>query len=491
MLSAWPRSPSPRSGRSPSRASSSASRMQKQGRSDAFLSAGNTGATLAASTVLLGLHDGVERATVATLFPTGGEPVLVLDGGANLDCSAKELAGFAYLGTVYMRDLLGRPNPVVGLLNVGEEEEKGTAVVREAHQLLKQAARLHYAGNIEGRDILPGPQRAHPCGRGGLRRLRRQHRAQVLRVGGARVRRADHGARARRLRATGPPGARQRARLLRPTAARRCWGCGASRSSATASSSPTAVKNGDSGGPAGGQLGPQRAHRAPSSRSASPRRAHDRHGRSPRSASVGVAVPAGVLTNVDLSRMLDTSDEWIVERTGIRERHIARPDESVAMLSRGASERALAAAGITAGQLDAIVLATASPDRLLPSTACDLQALLGAENAAAFDIGAACPGYIFALTVAEGLIASGQARRCWWWGPRSSRPSPISRTAPPPFCSGMAREPRWCAGRAGPAAASSPPSSSRTGGWRRCSTAPAAARWIRSAKRWSASAPTT
>ncbi len=133
--------------------------LQKQGRSDAFLSAGNTGATLAASTVLLGLHDGVDRATVATVFPTGGEPVLVLDGGANLDCSAKELAGFAYLGTVYMRDILGRTDPVVGLLNVGEEEEKGTAVVRAAHQLLKHSPRLHYAGNIEGRDILPGPQR--------------------------------------------------------------------------------------------------------------------------------------------------------------------------------------------------------------------------------------------------------------------------------------------------------------------------------------------
>ena len=133
--------------------------LQKQGRSDAFLSAGNTGAVLAASTVILGLHDGVERATVATLFPTGSEPVLVLDGGANLDCSARELVGFAYLGTVYMRDIMGRANPVVGLLNVGEEEEKGTAVVREAHQLLKQSPRLTYTGNVEGRDILPGPQR--------------------------------------------------------------------------------------------------------------------------------------------------------------------------------------------------------------------------------------------------------------------------------------------------------------------------------------------
>ena len=133
--------------------------LQKSGGSDAFVSAGNTGATLAASTLLFGLHDGVERATVATLFPTGGEPVLVLDGGANLDCSARELVGFAYLGTVYVRDLLGRANPVVGLLNVGEEEEKGTAVVREPHQLLKRSPRLTYAGNVEGRDILPGPQR--------------------------------------------------------------------------------------------------------------------------------------------------------------------------------------------------------------------------------------------------------------------------------------------------------------------------------------------
>jgi glycerol-3-phosphate acyltransferase PlsX len=136
--------------------------LQKQGLSDAFLSAGNTGATLAASTVLLGLHDGVERATVATLFPTGREPVIVLDGGANLDCSARELLGFAHLGTVYVRDILGRAKPVVGLLNIGEEEEKGTAIVREAHQLLKRSPGLTYAGNIEGRDILPSSQRRVP-----------------------------------------------------------------------------------------------------------------------------------------------------------------------------------------------------------------------------------------------------------------------------------------------------------------------------------------
>lgn len=130
--------------------------LQKAGASDAFVSAGNTGALLAASTLLLGLHDGVERATVATLFPTGNQPVLVLDGGANVDCSPRELVGFAYLGSVYMRDVLRRPSPTVGLLNVGEEEEKGNAISREANSLLRRSPRLHYIGNIEGRDIVAG-----------------------------------------------------------------------------------------------------------------------------------------------------------------------------------------------------------------------------------------------------------------------------------------------------------------------------------------------
>jgi len=130
--------------------------LQKSGKSDALVSAGNTGAILAGSTLLLGLHDGVERATVATPFPTASKPVLVLDAGANVDCSVKELVGFAYLGTVYMRDILGLPNPVVGLLNIGEEDGKGNAVSRDVHTALKQSTGLNYIGNIEGRDILAG-----------------------------------------------------------------------------------------------------------------------------------------------------------------------------------------------------------------------------------------------------------------------------------------------------------------------------------------------
>ena len=133
--------------------------LHAKGQVDAFVSAGNTGAMLAASTLLLGLHPGVDRATVGTLLPTAAGPVLMLDAGANVDCSARELAGFAYLGTIYMRDVMQRTEPTVGLLNVGEEEGKGSAIIKEAHQLLKQSTGLNYVGNIEGRDILGGHQK--------------------------------------------------------------------------------------------------------------------------------------------------------------------------------------------------------------------------------------------------------------------------------------------------------------------------------------------
>lgn len=127
--------------------------LQKNGKSDAFISAGNTGAVMAASTLLLRLHPGVQRAAIGALFPSAGQPVLVLDGGANIDCDARELVGFAHLGSVYARDVLGRANPTIGLLNIGEEDEKGNAVVKEAHQLLKHTPGIHYIGNVEGRDI--------------------------------------------------------------------------------------------------------------------------------------------------------------------------------------------------------------------------------------------------------------------------------------------------------------------------------------------------
>jgi glycerol-3-phosphate acyltransferase PlsX len=130
-------------------------RLQADGGSDAFVSAGNTGAQMAASTVVLRLHAGLTRPAIGTVFPTARKPVVVLDSGANVDCSAEELVQFARLGTVYAEDMLGRPNPAVGLLSIGEEPEKGNAAVKEAHQLLRDA-QLNFLGNVEGRDIPVG-----------------------------------------------------------------------------------------------------------------------------------------------------------------------------------------------------------------------------------------------------------------------------------------------------------------------------------------------
>lgn len=120
------------------------------------------------------------------------------------------------------------------------------------------------------------------------------------------------------------------------------------------------------------------------------------------------AVPKRVLTNAEFPAMgIDTSDEWIRERTGIRQRHICGEGENLTMLASQAAKDAMAAAGVTAAELDAIILGTASPDRLLPSTAVEVQAALGASRAVAFDIDAACSGWLYSVQIAEGLIATG------------------------------------------------------------------------------------
>jgi 3-oxoacyl-[acyl-carrier-protein] synthase III len=125
--------------------------------------------------------------------------------------------------------------------------------------------------------------------------------------------------------------------------------------------------------------------------------------------ATGRYLPERVLTNAELERMVDTTDEWIMERTGIRERRIADAQTGAADMGAAAARVAMERAGVQPGEVDVIVVATATPDRLLPSTACDMQALLGATNAAAYDISAACSGFIYALSVAEGHIAAGNA----------------------------------------------------------------------------------
>jgi len=129
-----------------------------------------------------------------------------------------------------------------------------------------------------------------------------------------------------------------------------------------------------------------------------------------RIAGTGSYLPEKVLTNDDLRQFVDTSDEWIAARTGIRERHVAAEGETTGDLAFHAATRALEAAGVAASELDLIVLGTTTPDLIFPSTACLLQHRLGADGCPAFDVNAACSGFIYALTVADKFIRSGAAR---------------------------------------------------------------------------------
>jgi 3-oxoacyl-[acyl-carrier-protein] synthase III len=125
----------------------------------------------------------------------------------------------------------------------------------------------------------------------------------------------------------------------------------------------------------------------------------------------GSALPRRMVTNEELAATVDTSDEWIVERTGIRARYIASDGETTGTLATEAARRALEAAGVEATEIDLIVLATATPDQTFPSTATKVQAALGIPDCIAFDVHAVCTGFLYALSVADSMLRSGNARR--------------------------------------------------------------------------------
>lgn len=129
-----------------------------------------------------------------------------------------------------------------------------------------------------------------------------------------------------------------------------------------------------------------------------------------RIAGTGSYLPEKILTNADLERMVETSDEWIVARTGIRERHIAAGNELTSDLALQAARRAIEAAAIKAADIDLIVVATTTPDKAFPSTACLLQSKLGISGCPAFDIQAVCSGFVYAITTADQFIKAGSAK---------------------------------------------------------------------------------
>jgi len=125
----------------------------------------------------------------------------------------------------------------------------------------------------------------------------------------------------------------------------------------------------------------------------------------------GSALPTRRVSNDELAQEVDTSDEWIVERTGIRFRHIAGPEETTATLAADAAKAAIAAAGLSAQDIDLIVLATATPDQTFPATATKVQAMLGINDCVAFDVAAVCSGFLYAVQVADAMLRSGVQRR--------------------------------------------------------------------------------
>ena len=130
--------------------------MVKNGEADAFVSAGSTGAVLAGGSLIVGRLKGVERTPLGALIPTAKGVAFLVDSGANMDCKTTYLVQFAKMGAIYMEHVMGIKNPRVALVNVGVEEEKGNALAKEAHQLLKDCRDINFIGNIEAREIPAG-----------------------------------------------------------------------------------------------------------------------------------------------------------------------------------------------------------------------------------------------------------------------------------------------------------------------------------------------
>jgi 3-oxoacyl-[acyl-carrier-protein] synthase-3 len=127
-------------------------------------------------------------------------------------------------------------------------------------------------------------------------------------------------------------------------------------------------------------------------------------------AGTGSALPRNRVSNAELAERVDTSDEWIVERTGIRFRHIAEPDETTATLGAAAAKQALAAAGLEPADIGLIIVATATPDNTFPASATKVQAILGAPDCIAFDVAAVCSGFLYAVSVADSMLRTGAAK---------------------------------------------------------------------------------
>jgi fatty acid/phospholipid synthesis protein PlsX len=439
-----------------------AARLVKDKKADALVTIGNTGAAMAVSLLTLGRIRGIDRPAIATPLPTStGKPAVLLDAGATVDCDPNNLYEFALMGSVYAEQVLGIQQPRVGLLSNGEESSKGNDLVKRTHALFKQVMAdklaeesvFNFIGNVEGRDIFRGNVDVAVCdgfvgnvvlktGEGvaemmmtllraelssrlwmkplvapllpGLRRMREridyaEHGgAPLLGVNGvciighgrSNARAVENACRAaeRAIRHNVVETIRQRV-CDKPSPV---WGVVSGEEAGVKCISPLPT--------AYSPLPSERVCMAPQAQGFSAQVQSQSDFRAG-IVGLGMCVPDNVVTNGDLALRVDTNDEWIVSRTGIRERRVAGPETATSDLATVAAQRALTDAGMEAADLDLVLCATTSGDYVWPATACVVQHRIGATRAAAFDLGAACSGFCYGLATAAGFIQSGAMRR--------------------------------------------------------------------------------
>ena len=352
--------------------------LVRQGTADAVVSAGNSGATMAAAIRKLGRLDGIARPGIASTFPTLKGPVVLMDIGANVDCKPIHLFQFGVMASAFSK-MTGVADPRVGLLTIGEETGKGNSLIKETYPILERSP-LNFVGNVEGRDIYQGDIDVIVCdGFVGniclkvsegladvaMRMLREEIKKSWRAKIGYLLSRSAFATFRKRVDYEEYGGAPL---LGIDGVGIVCHG----------KSSSQAIKN------AILQLGIWL--KANSTRTSQrfwppvqPKRCGDVMGTIV--LGTGSSLPRRVVTNVELESVVDTDDEWIQARTGIVTRRMGGEGEQCYQLATAAARKALDAAGVSPKELGLIVVGTISSHMLMPSTACFVQKELGATNA--------------------------------------------------------------------------------------------------------------